>query len=261
MCTKELINKLNLNTYRKVLQISGISQTNMYSNEMIDLKIHSNSNLENNLNVSCAVLEKITCNLPQLNINVSSLKLPKNIEFADPEFYISSAIDILLGADVYYILISPGIIRLCENLPILLNTILGYVVGGNYSYDNINSYININKKFECQSKKVSLFTSTSSMSLINDQLEKFWALEEVESKTILSPENEQSESIFKTNTIRLKSGRFQVSLPFKSSNEYLKLGDSFYQAKKRFIYLENRFSKNAELKQKYTASSCCHSRK
>lgn len=248
MCTRELLNKLNLQTYQKSLQISGISQEKMLTNEMVDFKIVSNANVKKDFHISCVVLDKITCKLPQMNLNISKFKLPENIFLADPQFYISSKIDILLGADIYYDLIVPGIIKLGENMPSIFNTHLGHIVGGKTSNDKISSYITVSEPTEIENC-VSLLSCK--IASIDEIIKKFWILEEVENKTILSADDEKSEQIFKESTIRLGNGQFQVDLPFKNSEEHLKLGDSFTQAKKRFISLENKLTKNVELKQQY----------
>lgn len=210
ICTKELANKLNLNTYRKQLQISGISHVDMVSDEMINLKLHSTKDQNDSVDICCAVLEKITCKLPHTNINISDLKIPKNVSLADPNFNISSQIDLLLGADVYYELLVPGVIKLGKDLPMLVNTILGYIVGGKYSNDNNypsknRSLVNCNKVIRTSSNEelipnASLLTYTSSNET-DELIKKFWTLEEIDTKNILSPDDEKSEKIFNDTTV------------------------------------------------------------
>lgn len=251
ICTNELLEKLNLKPYKKLLHISGISQTSMHANKMVDLNILSLEDKTKGINVSCAVLEKITCHLPQINLNLSKLKFPEHVFLADPKFYISSKIDILLGADVYYDLITPGMVKLGDNLPTLCNTILGYVVGGKVSNNKqIKSYVSVNEEIAYQnSPSVSLLTNT--VCNMDELIKQFWTIEEVENKNILSPDDEKAEENFQKTTCRLVNGRFQINLPFKNNDAHLKLGDSFSQAKRRFICLEKRFLKNLDLKEKY----------
>lgn len=74
------------------------------------------------VDVTCVVLNKITCKLPQVQINVSALQLPENITLADPKFFNPSNIDMLLGADVYYSILLDGLMQLGPNLPVLQNS-------------------------------------------------------------------------------------------------------------------------------------------
>ena len=63
-----------------------------------------------------------------------------------------------------------------------------------------------------------------------------------ESTHIYSEEHEKCEIEFQTSVRRLASGRFEVSLPFKFDPKLL--GSSFDTAKRRFLSLERRLSKD-----------------
>lgn len=231
--THSLFKKLKGQSYRKNIDISGISQTLTRLDMMTDIQIHSNSD-NKTFNVSCGILPKITCKLPQIGIERLSLPIPNNIKLADLTFHTPSKIDLLLGSDIYYELLLPGFISLGEDMPCLQNTHLGWVLGGP---------VNIKHCFPINTQ-IALFTQSFET---NDILEKFWHLEEIPSKPHFNPDDQLAEKIF-TNTLTiLPNGRFQVNLPLKSKNEHLKLGDSFTQASKRFYLLEKRFKVNPNL--------------
>ncbi|XP_050297248.1 uncharacterized protein LOC126736761 [Anthonomus grandis grandis] len=82
-------------------------------------------------------------------------------------------------------------------------------------------------------------------------LTKFWSIEEIPQKSILSPEDKLAEDIFEKTTKILDDGSYQIDFPFKSPDEHLKLGDSFKIAQKRFLTLENRFKSNPDLFHEY----------
>lgn len=63
--SERLIKKLNLIPFKKDFQISGIAEHHTVSNKMINLDIFSNISPHFSVNVSCVVLDKITCQLPQ----------------------------------------------------------------------------------------------------------------------------------------------------------------------------------------------------
>ena len=257
--TKAMVDKLQLETYTRQLHISGISQTNSMSNEMIDLTLHSKVNYRQKFKLSCAVLQNISCRLPQVNITVSRLPIPQNISLADPDFGISHDIDLLIGAELYYTLLLQGIIKLGNNLPILQETYLGWIIAGNIPQTLLNNPKNGSRFTSCSTvqgskhTQVSLFLQTASEEqILNQSIEKFWTIEELPQKVSLSSCDEKAERIFIDTTHILPDGRYQVDLPLKTPDEAKTLGESFYLAKKRFLNLENKFEKNPSLKCDYS---------
>ncbi|XP_050547299.1 uncharacterized protein LOC126908985 [Daktulosphaira vitifoliae] len=84
---------------------------------------------------------------------------------------------------------------------------------------------------------------------LDDQIAKFWQLEEVKTKNILSLDEKACQLHFENNTKRNENGRFVVSLPFK---DHSILGESYQIALKRFLSLERRLQTNIELKNLYS---------
>ncbi|XP_072403133.1 uncharacterized protein [Diabrotica undecimpunctata] len=253
--TEELASRLKCISYTKSLQISGISEICSTSNKMVDLNIFSNVNPTKHFTLSCAILPTITCKHPQITLDFNALKIPPNIHLADPEFCTPAEVQMLLGADVYFDLLTYGLIKLGPNLPTLTNTHLGYLVGGNVpqSSGSIDSYSILNIQENTQPRnEVSLFVQTQNTDSL---VRSFWEIEEISSSTctpkILTPSEQQAEDIFKSSLKILSSGRFQVDLPFKSPNEYKKLGESFFLAKKRFLNLEQKLIKSDQLYAQY----------
>ena len=85
---------------------------------------------------------------------------------------------------------------------------------------------------------------------LDNQLTKFWELEDVPQKTNhMTDEEKVCERLFIEKTI-VKDNRFIVQLPFKSP---VVLGDSLEQAKKRFLYLERRLDAKPDLRKIFQA--------
>lgn len=244
--TQKLINKLEYTPYEQSLCISGISQNSTMSNKMADIFLYSNVESDKKFLVSCAILEKITCNLPQTQIDPKCLNIPNYIKLANPDFFVPSEIDILLGADIYYSLLCQGLMKLGKNLPYLQNTFFGWIIAGSVPYRNDNlSHVNHSVTIE---ESVSLFSQNNLSNLeLDNALTNFWRIEEVSVKAHLTPDEELAEEIFKKGTKILENGSFQVDLPLKSPNEPYKLGDSYSMARKRFFNLEKRFVNNPQL--------------
>lgn len=85
--SENLVKKLNFNPYCKTLNISGISGSTIISDRMINLVMHSNVYENKNFRISCSILPRITCMLPQVNINTSKFNIPDKIILANPFFY------------------------------------------------------------------------------------------------------------------------------------------------------------------------------
>ncbi|GBP88535.1 hypothetical protein EVAR_21743_1 [Eumeta japonica] len=139
--------------------------------------ICKDNNKEQSTRVDAFIINEITRELPTCEVDGSSLNIPNNISLADPKFCYPAKIDLLLGADIFWDLISLGQIKLGVNKPILQNSILG-----------------------CHE--------------IRRQLNKFWELEEVSSRPKMSEEEEACEQHFVRHS-RLPDGRFCVTLPLK----------------------------------------------
>lgn len=133
----------------------------------------------------------------------------------------------------------PGQYKLGENMPILQNTVFGWVIAGNlicnnnkdHISNNSLSYLSINEK-------------------IDTQLSKFWTIEEISNNfKILSDSEKYCEINFENTTKRDVNGRFIVDIPFKENVS--RLGNSKEIALKRFHSLENKLMKNEDLKIEY----------
>ncbi|XP_072384550.1 uncharacterized protein [Diabrotica undecimpunctata] len=191
--------------------------------------------------------KQMSVKLPEISINKFSghfriltkrLPIPGDIFLADDSFHKPSQIDILVGSDLYYDLILPEIIPLGPRLPILQASHLGYLIAG-----VIAPHLTAPTVANNVSGEVALLSTCST----DELLTKFWNMEELSQKPILSEADELAEQIFQTTTKILENGRFEVDIPLKSTQEHQLLGDSFSIAKRRFLSLENKFQKDKKL--------------
>ncbi|XP_055527048.1 uncharacterized protein LOC129719682 [Wyeomyia smithii] len=84
----------------------------------------------------------------------------------------------------------------------------------------------------------------------NEALEQFWRIEEIESKRLHSPEQQQCESHYTKNVSRTSEGRYVVRLPRQSNFDHM-IGESKTTALRRFRYLEKRLSRDPDMKSQY----------
>ncbi|XP_062712583.1 uncharacterized protein LOC134289892 [Aedes albopictus] len=143
-------------------------------------------------------------------------------------------IDIIIGAESFYDLLTEGRSKISEEGP-TLNTVFGWIVSGRIPDQPVSPTQSVS--FSC------------TLADIQDQLARFWELESCKSSSIQSVES-TCETIFDETTTRDSSGRFMVSLPKK---EFVRqqLGECETIATKRFLALERRLEANPELKTQY----------
>ncbi|XP_072389396.1 uncharacterized protein [Diabrotica undecimpunctata] len=230
--TQRLLNTLKLHTTAIDFSVYGINQTNSVVHLKTSLTFKSNT-INFTRTISCLVMPEITGRLPSVTLNRESLNIPSNVTLADPHFNVSSPIDILIGADTFWDLLCVGQIKLSHGQPTLHKTKLGWIVSGPIPFLSRN-------KTNCH------FSSNRNL---ENQLQKFWELEEFPRTKFFSEEELQCEKHFKETTSFDSTGRFIVSLPLKLplSN----LGNSEISATKRFFSLEKKLNSNPTLKADY----------
>ncbi|XP_072395256.1 uncharacterized protein [Diabrotica undecimpunctata] len=251
--SKDLVQKLNLSPYSKRLQISTISEHSSFSNKMVDLEIFPYKRNGNGFKISCAILDNITCRLPQVSINRSKFNIPSTVTLADPTYSVPGNIDLLLASDIYSELLSDGLIRLGKGLPVLQNTHLGYIMFGSLPPYALHKGI-YRSQLSPTHSNVSLFVqSTSEEDKLDNIIRQFFEVEEVTPSVKISSSEDLAEQIFTETTQILPSGRFQVRLPLISETAHKMLGNSYNMARKRFISLENKLLKHENVYSQYKA--------
>lgn len=183
------------------------------------------------------VLDKLTAPLPAMKINEEHFSHLKNIQLADPQFYIPGKIDLILGADYFFSLLLPGQVTCSQNQLIAQNSTFGFLVSGRLPDSHVNS------------------KSLSNLHIydinIDNELKRFWEIEEVfnSKEPILSPEEQFVESHFEKTYSVNSDGRFVVKLPFyKSKSE---LGDSKPAAISRLFAMERKFKEKPDFEKQY----------
>ncbi|XP_045463807.1 uncharacterized protein LOC123673366 [Harmonia axyridis] len=222
------MNKINFS-------ISGINQVKSNINYTTFANIHSKTN-DYQTTLPCFVLSNIAGNLPSFTFNKNIVKLPQNITLADPNFHESTPVDLLIGAEIFWELVSIGQIKLGNGQPILQKTKLGWILSG-----PIQTKKQTNPEYQCN-------LSINTLEL-NEQLCKFWEIEQCPEVKYVSEEENACETHFKQNITHRPDGHFSVSLPLKESP--VKLGDSKTSSTNRFLALERKLLKNPELQAQY----------
>lgn len=230
--TKQCADRLSLPRRRCTTQISAFSGASVNAvSGMTTITMTPMGKLEPSILLDVLIVSTITDSIPQVPLTTTSWPHIKNLELADPTFYNSSPIDLLLGADVAPTILTGTRVAGHKTHPIALGTLFGWVLLGPAAPMTPTSVLSM------------VVTADTSL---EQSLTKFWDMEEPPQLQHLSPDEE---AIFQSSIKRLDSGRFSVALPFKSPRPIL--GESKGIAQRRFHYLEDRLSRDQGLQNQY----------
>lgn len=234
--------QLKLKHSKQSCQVNGISATPVSTKGVTNVNILTLDNKQVSTNHPVLVLSKITSDMPSALINDNVIKSVANFKLADPHFYKSGPIQMLIGADLFMEIIKPNKYSLGENMPHALDTEFGFIVIGKtpVSTDCKNTLAVNHIILHC---------------LQEDNLSKlisnFWSLEQPPAPSKLTEEDIKCEQHFsETYCCNPETGKYSVKLPFKENPA--KLGDSSFNAKRRFLSLERKLNTQPEFKQLYS---------
>ncbi|KAJ8977829.1 hypothetical protein NQ317_011913 [Molorchus minor] len=204
--TEKCAKRLGLPHSNLSLSVHGLGQLNACSpKKSICCKIRPKGQEDLSFNVVTAILPKICGDMPTFTISPAQWEHLSNLKLADPTFHISSSVDMLLGADVFSLLLRNGRLSGAPGEPSALNTIFGWVMMGKVDNTCISTFMSTLSSF-----------FVSSEPALDETLKKFWELEEIPHKSLQNPDDVLCEKIFMDTHFRDSSGRFIVNLPFRS---------------------------------------------
>lgn len=239
--TESAVQLLGLKKIPAKSVISGIGGDNsLASKYIVMVTIQSRLDPKFTVEVKAYVLRTITSLLPSEKLQQCHWPKFHAITLADPEFHLPSKIDMLLGAEIYGLILKDGLIKGSTGAPTAQNTTLGWILSGQTGLDQ--------KSIHCHHVIHSSYNQIDG----NELLKQFWEIESIIPKGILSEDEQRCEEIYKTTTSRDASGRYVVKLPFRTEDPQSKYGSSRELAIKRFLLLENKFKKQPEIKQRYS---------
>ncbi|XP_017765285.1 PREDICTED: uncharacterized protein LOC108554497, partial [Eufriesea mexicana] len=191
--THRLTKRLDSDKHKINLSLSGLGQLKTSSDYSVTTRIRSiSSSFETK--IKFLALPVITGLLPLQRISPDQLSIPVNIKLADPNFFEPREIDALIGNTLFYDLLNSGQVKLANSSIILQNTLLGWIVT-----DEIKAQQHPTQRRA--HKMCHLVTS------LDDQLSRFWSIEETPEKQYLYDEEASCERHFVENVSRDSQGR------------------------------------------------------
>ncbi|XP_063911125.1 uncharacterized protein LOC135128161 [Zophobas morio] len=238
LITEEMCKRLHLTTKSVHAGISSVCGS--YNEIKHATTLHFKSLHDNYTGkIACLVVPNINRNYPIDTFDKSEIPVPQNLNLADPNYNISSPIDILIGAALFWELLRDGRMKLSNEQTFLHNTCLGWILGGPFTA----AAIQINSIF-CGN------LNTCALEHLDKQVTKFWEVENYDNRIEnLSSEDQLCENLFVKQHSRDPNGKFIVRLPFKANPP--NLGSTKEIAYKRFRSLEKKFENNYEFRNQY----------
>uniref|UniRef100_A0A1B6KZV2 Integrase catalytic domain-containing protein n=1 Tax=Graphocephala atropunctata TaxID=36148 RepID=A0A1B6KZV2_9HEMI len=221
------------------LTVMGLSQNLAYTKGSMNLNIDSLSGHSIAQHHSFHVLDKISVDLPRVELSPEVLKRVKPFVLADPTFHKPGPIDVLLGSSIFPQVMSNECYSLGPNMPYALGTTFGFVIVGTAPCSPL-------PPSRVSNLAISLLSTDTEL---HSSLQRFWTQEELPAHNKKSEEELVCDTFFDDTHTRDSQGRYVVRLPFSSSIALNKLGTSKNMAEQRFQSLENKLQnpKNSEL--------------
>ncbi|XP_075163097.1 uncharacterized protein LOC142235722 [Haematobia irritans] len=237
--SEKLFNSMRLPFKRVCARVTGLNNTISASiQKQCTFVLGSTTDDEIEIPTSALVVPYLSGSLPSSTIEADFNSSLPNIPLADPNFFQSSKIDILLGGDIFPSIMLTGVRnKVCGSL-MAQETVFGWILTGPVAVESSKT-------------SSSVFAHFSEISL-SDELTRFWEVEELPRRRFLSPSDQFCEDLYRRTTRRTSNGRYVVSLPFKdNSSGRSSIGFSRNNAAARFYRNEARLLRAPQLKEEY----------
>lgn len=239
LVSERLFKRLRIPFKRACAKISGLNNSVTADvSKQCSFALKSNMDDSHEVSATALVVPHLSSTLPSQTINIDSLPDLPQISLADPHFYRSSNVDVLIGSDLLPSIILPGVLQQVCGTLMAQQTIFGWVLTGPLP---VSGYSRI-------SPCVSCFCEIS----LDKEISRFWEVEDVPRLRPLSPQDLFCEELYRRTTRRNAQGRYIVSLPFKEDDLMsLGIGQSRQGAIAQFLRNECRLGRDTGLKRQY----------
>ncbi|XP_065078747.1 uncharacterized protein LOC135701754 [Ochlerotatus camptorhynchus] len=233
--SEKLCHLMNVSSQKANISILGIGQSNTKATRKVKAVVRSRISSYSR-SMEFVVLPKVTACLPTSTVQANGWNIPVEIELADPEFFRSRKIDLVLGIQAFFSYFPYGReIQLGKDLPVLTESVFGWIVSGEVTSSSQGT------KYVCNMA-------------VSDNLEeimaRFWSCEEVGAVNKYSPEEAHCEEQFQRTVRRESDGRYTVALP-KNNEVLVELGESRDIALRRLRAVERRLARDPSLQKQY----------
>lgn len=238
--SQRAVDLLQLNKRYVNVPIIGVSGMRTTVKFQVQVKARSKVS-EDEFCLDYLVVPRVTGALPVKKVHIDEWPIPAELDLADPRFFEPSRIDMLIGAEAFFDMLLSGKIKLSSELPVLQESVLGWLVSGRVALGVIGSAA-VTTVRACQAT-----VAPGVDAELTNIMKQFWSIDD--QTTWPKQDEDDCEKHFLETFERATDGRYVVRLPFRK--DIGELGASRPQAEKRFYQLERRLDRDPETKKQY----------
>ena len=226
--------RLGLAKKRAKVQITCLGSNDAHTNGITSITFTPHFKAQPVFSTEVFVLNKIIGELPHCDLPSTLTEPFADLTLADPSFFKSGPIDVLLGVNISLPLLRGKLLQYGDKNPFAVKSDLGWIISGNVNFQS-------NKAASIQVNNIRIDTDTL--------VKSFWELDSVPTASRLTDDEKACEDHFTNNCKRLSNGRYMVRLPCHTSPT--KLGDSRQLALRRYKSLERTFALKPDVHCRY----------
>ncbi|XP_059217585.1 uncharacterized protein LOC131994736 [Stomoxys calcitrans] len=235
---KRIQQKLMIPLEKHNSQISGLGGTIVSSCKGKCLLTLKSTYSDFRIQVKALVVSSLAHFLPSRPIRSTLIQQVQHLSLADPFFYKQAPIEMIIGSDYLPFINKTGMTVQIGNGIEARESQFGWYLSGPTESEYIKTF--------------STLATASDNAALQEQLKRFWELEEVGKPKPTSDADIWCENFYKSTTYRDQEGRYVVRLPFIQEFPDEKfLGSSRHMAFAQYCRMEKHLSKNQELKYEY----------
>ncbi|XP_018395706.1 PREDICTED: uncharacterized protein LOC108774166 [Cyphomyrmex costatus] len=212
LITESIVQCLYLPKFKHAVCVTGVGETQFPVHSATNITVSPTFSDGPAYSTNALILKSLTKYLPNQNLLVDQWRHISDLTLADSEPMSRDPIDIIIGIDLYGMLILDGIRKGSANEPVTQNTALGWILFGPIS-PSLNRH------------SPALSVHHSNIEDLDFVLRRFWEVEELPQSLHLTLDEIRCEEHFVATHSRTDEGRYIVRLPFKTNNS-VSLGES-----------------------------------
>ncbi|RLU22403.1 hypothetical protein DMN91_004681 [Ooceraea biroi] len=219
-------------------------------NKAVIVAVSPRDSVAPSFSTTAVIMPHLTSYAPKHVIDLDSFSYLSGLRWADPNPGNAESIDLILGADLYGCVLLEGIRKGDIGDPIAQNSVFGWVLSGPVNQSTTPN-ASPHSVAAASHSAVTVHHSSASLSLDNE-LRRFWEIEEVPRKPILTSDESKCERHFAITHSRADDGRYIVRLPFRT-NPPIAIGESKRAAERQIASLSRQMQANPTLFKEYSA--------
>ncbi|XP_017478312.1 PREDICTED: uncharacterized protein LOC108368071 [Rhagoletis zephyria] len=207
LITSRAVRALGLRRTPVVTDVSGVGATSGTSTECVSFQLRSNLNPHFETFVPLAfVMDTVTSDLPSNQIEPQAWPHMDGLVLADPTYFKSNKIDLLIGTEMHASILLPDIRIGRRDHPIAQNSYFGWILYGQVA--PAAPTVDPSATIRCHHTAISPHLETL--------VQRFFETEEIQEERARSEEEQWFIDFFNQHCIRQPTGKYMVRLPLKS---------------------------------------------